>query len=113
MLSDFTATQIASCDVVDLEVLYSTRSLADYLEVRQERRSLPNAPITPEVMDAAVNLQDSLAARGQHRLALPDLIISDAAQAARLTLLHYDADFERIATVDGADHEWIATCGSL
>jgi predicted nucleic acid-binding protein len=104
LLTGYADTQIASCDVVELEVLYRTRSLPDYLEVRQERRSLLKAPIMPEVMGAAVNLQEALAARGQHRLALPDLIISAAAWAAGLTVLHYDADFERIAEVGGADH---------
>ena len=36
--------------IVDLEVLYSSRSLADYEAVLEERRSLDVAPIDPEVM---------------------------------------------------------------
>jgi predicted nucleic acid-binding protein len=38
---------IATCAAVDLEVLYSARDLADYEAVREERRSLDAAPITP------------------------------------------------------------------
>ena len=48
---------VATCAVVDLEVLYSSRTLADYEEVRHERAGLGVAPITPEVMERAIDLQ--------------------------------------------------------
>ena len=104
---------IASCAIVDLEVLYSTRSSSDFEEVLIERQSLDQAPITQEVMDAAIELQRALARLGQHRLPIPDLIISAAAMASDLIVLHYDSDFERLAAVGGADQEWIAPRGSL
>lgn len=104
---------LATCAIVDLEVLYSSRSLADYEEIREERRSLDAVPITPEVMERAVDMQHALARRGQHRVPIPDLVIAAAAQTAGLVVLHYDADFERIAAVGGALHEWIAPPGSL
>lgn len=104
---------IATCAIVDLEVLFSSRGLSDYEEVLEERRSLDSAPITPEVMAKAMDLQHALARRGQHRLPIPDLIISAAAAASGLTVIHYDADFERIAAVGGADQEWVVRRGSL
>ena len=104
---------IATCAIVDLEVLFSSRSLVDYEAVLLERRSLDSAPITPEVLDLATNLQHELAKRGQHRLAIPDLIISAAARTSRLTVLHYDAVFERVEAVGGAEQEWVAPRGSL
>jgi predicted nucleic acid-binding protein len=82
---------------VDLEVLYSSRNLVDYEEILEERRSLDAAPITPEVMATAIDLQHELARRGQHRVPIPDLMISAAALVSDLVVLHYDADFERIA----------------
>jgi hypothetical protein len=88
---------IATCAIVDLEVLYSARSLEDYEEVMAERRSLDSAPITPEVMAAAVALQHTLARRGHHRVPIPDLVISAAARRARLIGLHYHSDFEGAA----------------
>ena len=93
--------------MIDLEILYSSRGLADYESVLEERRSLDSAPITPDVMATAIALQHALARRGQHRVPIPDLVISAAARAAGLVVLHYDADFERIAAVGGADHEWV------
>ena len=105
--------ELATCAIVDLEVLYSSRSLADYEEILEERRSLDAAPITPEVMAEAIDLQHELARRGQHRVPIPDLIISATAQLSGLVVLHYAADFERIASVGGAPHEWVVPQGSL
>lgn len=104
---------IATCAVVDLEVLYSARGLDEYEAVREERRSLDSAPITPEVIATATDLQHELARRGQHRVPIPDLMISAAARHAGLVVLHYDADFERIAAAGGADHEWVVARGTL
>ena len=103
---------VATCAIVDLEVLYSSRNLADYEAILEERRSLDDAPITPEVMSRAIELQHALAGRGQHRLPIPDLVISAAAQVAGLVVLHYDADFERIAAAGGAPHEWVVPPGT-
>lgn len=105
--------EIATCAVIDLEVLYSTRNLAAYDEVLEERRSLDSAPITPAVMALAIDLQHALARRSQHRVPIPDLIISAAALASGLVVLHYDSDFERIAEAGGADQEWVVPRGSL
>ena len=103
---------VATCAIVDLEVLYSSRNLADYEEILEERRSLDDAPITPEVMSRAIELEYALAGRGQHRLPIPALVISAAAQVAGLVVLHYDADFERIAAAGGAPHEWVVPQGT-
>ena len=104
---------IASCAIVDMEVLFSARSLGDYEAVLEERRSMDSAPITPGVMATAIDLQHALARRGRHRLPIPDLVISAAAKHAGLVVLHYDADFERIAQVGGSDHEWVVPKGSI
>jgi len=104
---------VATCAIVDLEVLYSSRNLADYEDVLSERMSLDAAPITPDVMGMAVELQHGLARLGQHRVSIPDLVISAAAKLANLVVLHYDSDFERIAAVGGAAHEWVVPQGSV
>lgn len=105
--------EVASCAIVDLEVLYSSRNLDDYEPILEERTSLDSAPITPEVMSTAVELQHALARRGQHRVPIPDLIISAAALRANLVVLHYDADFERLTAIGGAHHEWVVPQGSV
>ena len=104
---------IATCVIVDLEVLYSSRNRRDYEEILGERRSLDAAPITPAVTGRAIELQHELARRGQHRVPIPDLLISAAAATAGLVVLHYDSDFVRLAEAGGAPHEWVVPQGSV
>ena len=94
-------------------MLYSARSAADYETILEERRSLQDVPVTPEVMHRAIEVQRSLARRGHHRLLIPDLIAAAAADGARLVVIHYDADFERIARVTKQRHEWVVPKGSI
>jgi predicted nucleic acid-binding protein len=50
----------------------------------------------------------------QHRhFRLPDLIIAATAEEHGATVLHYDADYDRIAAVTGQPAEWVAPRGSL
>lgn len=104
---------IATCPIIDFEVLYSARSLRHYEDVLAERRSLSTYPITEWVTDRAIEVQHQLAHLGQHRLPLPDLLIAAVAELNSLTVLHYDADYDRIAAVTGQSAEWVATRGSI
>ena len=104
---------VATCAIIDLEVLYSARSLDAYDAILAERRALDEVPITPEVTFRAIAVQRLLAGVGQHRLPIADLLIAAAAESASLTVLHYDADFERIADITGQRHEWVVPRGSL
>ena len=69
--------------------------------------------MTEAVFNRAIDVQGGLASRGQHRLPMPDLIIAAAAETARMTVLHYDADFDTIAAMTGQEVEWVAPKGSL
>ena len=67
-----------------------------------------------EGMDRTLAVHRELAAVGQHRnFRLPDLIIAAAAELSGSTVLHYDADYDRIGAVTGQRTEWIAPQGSL
>ena len=105
--------KVWTCRIVDLEVVYSMRSREVAAGV-EERRVHPEAPITPAVMDRALGVAKLMAAAGLHRAAKPvDLVIAAAAEAAGLTVLHYDADYDRIARVTSQPIEWVAPAGSL
>ncbi|MGI8646987.1 MAG: hypothetical protein DLM55_08480 [Acidimicrobiales bacterium] len=65
------------------------------------------------VLTAALELQHSLAQRGQHRLPIPDLIIAATAAEHNAVLLHYDRDFELIAATTGQAQEWVVPAGSI
>lgn len=102
-----------TCRVVDLEVVYAARA-RDVSAVVEERSALPEAPITPAVMDRSLRVAGLLADAGHHRGAKPaDLVIAAAAEASGLVVLHYDDDYDRIAAVTNQPTEWIAPRGSL
>ncbi len=105
--------EIATCAIIDLEVLYSARSLRDYEQVRAERDSLESLPLTGDVTALALDAQHRLALIGQHRVPVPDLLIAATAQHYDITLLHYDRDFDQIAGVTGQPTEWVVPRGSL
>lgn len=44
---------------------------------------------------------------------MPDLLIAAAAEAAGLTVLHYDADYDRIAAVTDQGAVWVVPRGSV
>ena len=104
---------VATCPIIDFEVLYSARSFADYEQILEERRALTSYPITETITDRAFEVQHGLARRGQHRVPLPDLLIAAVAEVNSLTVIHYDADFDRIAEHTGQPAEWVAPRGLL
>ena len=104
---------VARCTPTDLEAGYSARSLDDFRRRRDERAAWPFVTMDQDVLDRAVEVQGMLAGRGEHRSApIPDLLIAAAAAAARLVVLHYDRDYDRIAEVTGQPVEWIVPAGS-
>ena len=104
----------ATCAIVDLEVLYSTRSRAEHGSTRARRElAYLQVELTQAVFDRAIEVQGLLAGQGRHRLPIPDLIIAAAAEAAAMTVLHYDTDFDTIAAVTGQVTEWVVPRGSL
>lgn len=104
---------LATCPMIDLEVLYSARSLTDYEAILAERAAMPSYPITTAVTDRAIEVQHLLAERGHHRVSLPDLLIAAVAELNALSVLHYDADYDHIANESGQPVEWIANRGTL
>jgi len=110
----FVSGRAATCGVIDLEFLYSATSAVDYARVASVLRALPRVPMSEEVLDRALEVQAQLAQRSQHRgVRLPDLLIAACAESAGLTVLHYDADYERIAEVTGQPVRWVVPRGSI
>lgn len=106
--------QAASCAIVDLEVLYSVRSAEDHERTRQRRRlAYEHVELNDAVFEQAMDTQGELAKSGRHRIPIPDLIIAAAAESARLTVLHYDHDYDVIAEVTGQAMEWVVPRGSI
>ncbi len=94
---------IAICPVVELEFLYSVRSLADRLEKQRLMRDLFGWVWMHEgAYERASQVQQLLTEIGAHRSAgAADLLIAATAERERLIVLCDDHDYETVATVTG------------
>lgn len=102
--SDFlTAGVIAVCPVVELEFLFSARSLADRLHKRQLLREIFSwVPMSERAYERAERVQQQLTERGAHRSAgAVDLLIAATAERSQLIVLCDDGDFEMVSEVTG------------
>lgn len=108
--------EIVTCDVVKLELLHHEQT-ADRLRARRsDLDALAWVPVDERVCARALEAQAALAEGGgaRHRaVRLPDYLIAAAAEVAGVVVLHYDADYELVASVTGQPHEWVAPRGSL
>ena len=110
----FVGGEIATCGIVDLEILFSARTSRDYVAILADRRSLPHVEVGEKGIERAIEVQAALAHKGQHRgVTIPDLLIAAAAEAAGLCVLHYDADFDLVAKVTRQPVEWIVPPGTV
>jgi len=108
------AGEAATCAIIDLEVLFSARNHEEHERIRDRRKlAYTHVPMTEEIFRRATDVQGELARLGQHRLPIPDLLVAATAETAGLAVLHYDADFDRIAKVTGQPVEWVVPRGSV
>src|SRR5688500_18093062 len=82
------AGEVATCSVIELEVLFSARSHADLVRTRATRAlAFPLVPMTQADFDRATDVMELLSRTGKHRaIPLPDLLIAAVCERAGLTL---------------------------
>lgn len=108
------AGRIATCGVVDLELLYSARDAATYQQLARALQGMPRVPVDERTIERAIEVQGILASTSQHRaVPLPDLIIAACAESHGLTVLHYDGDFDLIAKVTAQATKSVLPRGSV
>jgi predicted nucleic acid-binding protein len=106
---------LATTAVIDLEIGYSARTLAEFDSVAADRAALyQELPLSRKVTDRARHVQRELASSGQHRgPGVSDLLIAACAELHGAIVVHYDRDFDAIAAVTGQRVEWIVPAGSV
>ena len=106
---------LATCSVLDAEALYATRSPGEYEEVRRDRHDAYEFLMTDqEAWDRALEVQSRLAAMSMTRsVGIPDLLVAAVAEINRVTVLHYDDDFDRVAAITGQPVEWVIARGGV
>jgi hypothetical protein len=114
MESLFVEGRLAVCEMTALEFLRTAPDPKTYEIVWRALHGHRWMEVTSQAMDRALAVHRELAKASQHRnFSLPDLIIAATAETHGATVLHYDADYDRIAAVTGQPVEWVAAKGSL
>jgi predicted nucleic acid-binding protein len=104
---------VATCGVIEFELRWATRSSAELDQVRADRDAGYEWLAThDEDWRRALDVQAALWRSGRIRaVGLPDLLIAAVAERERVTVLHYDGDYELIAQVTGQPVQWVAQPG--
>jgi predicted nucleic acid-binding protein len=106
---------IATCGLTELVVLFTARGRADCDQVAADRRHAYEwLPTEDGDLRRALGVHAELAARDQlGAVSLADLIIAAVAERHGVCVLHYDADYERVATITGQPTRWVVRKGSV
>jgi len=104
---------LATFVTVDLELGYSARNATEHAGIRRVRAALIQLPSIDAIAQRAREVQTLMADRGHHRAAgIVDLLTAAAGEHYGAAVVHYDADFDHIATVTGQTVKWIVPQGS-
>jgi hypothetical protein len=105
--------ELARAGISDLEIGHSARSALEWDRLADALGVFELVETTADHLRRARQVQRLLAAKHQRGRKLPDLLVAAAAEARNLTVLHYDADFDRIAAVTGQPCEWVVPAGTV
>ena len=105
--------ELARASICDLEVGYSARNAAEWDLLVGALEALAVVETSTAHVKRALQVQRLLAERSQRGRKIPDLLVAAAAEERNLTVLHYDADFDLIASVTGQRCQWVAKPGTL
>lgn len=109
------AGRMAVAAATVLEIGYTARSRADHEQSQQTvLQRLQFVYGSPRSERRAIEVQQSLMETGHHRaVKLPDLLVAAVAEVEGLTVMHYDADFDRIAEITGQPTQWVVEAGTV
>ena len=105
--------QLARAGISDLEIGYSARNADEWDQLAEGLDAFALVETGEDHLRRARQVQRLLADRHQRGRKVPDLLIAAAAEQRGLVVLHYDADFDRIAAVTGQACEWVVPAGSV
>ena len=104
-----TADEVALSEPILIEYLNGARNAAEYDRIELALRAARMVETTPADWQQALSVHRELARRPGHQrsVRLPDLIIAAVATREGLQVVHYDADYDRIAAITGQATRWV------
>lgn len=107
------AGRLGRPSICDLEVGYSARNADEWDRLVGALDAFDRVETTTAHLRRALQVQRLLAQRSQRGRKIPDLLIAAAAEELDVPVLHYDADFDVIASVTGQRCRWVVPPGSV
>jgi predicted nucleic acid-binding protein len=106
---------VATCGVIEFELGWATRTSAEFDQQRADRDAgYEWLPTHDEDWRRALDVQRTLWRAGRVRaVGFPDLLVAAVAERERVTVLHYDADYDLIAHVTSQPVQWIVPRGAV
>jgi hypothetical protein len=108
-----TAGELGRPTICDLEVGCSARTQKEWDAIIQALDAFVEVETTATHVRRGLQVQRLLAARNQRGRKIPDLLVASAAEQLGVGVLHYDADFDLIASVTGQPCRWVVPAGTV
>ena len=106
---------VATCGVIEFELGWATRSSAEFDQLRIDRDAgYEWLAVHDEDWRRALDVQAAHWRSGRMRaVGFPGLLVAAEAERERLTLLHYDGDYDLIAQVTSQPVQWVVPRGTV
>jgi predicted nucleic acid-binding protein len=112
-LRDLTSEGLHRASITDLEIGFSARNGVEWDRFSSAVGAFDLIETEQHHFQRAHHVQRMLADNGLRGRKVPDLLIAAIAESASLSVLHYDADFDHIASITGQPAEWIVPRGTI
>ncbi|MET8328351.1 PIN domain nuclease [Streptomyces sp. NPDC005181] len=104
---------LAVCQPTEFEMIHSARDSSEATRISTWLHAFDYLRADDQTFARALEVQRHALNAGFHRaLSLPDLLIAATAELHRRTVLHYDGDFDMVASLTGQPTEWVVPPGS-
>jgi predicted nucleic acid-binding protein len=106
---------VATCGVIEFELGWATRGSAEFDQLRIDRDTGYEWLAThDEDWRRALDVQAALWRSGRMRaVGFPGLLVAAVAERERVTVLHYDGDYDLIAQVTSQSVRWVVPRGTV
>lgn len=108
---------LAICDMVALEILQGAGSPALFAQIASAIDGVPSLPMDADQWRRAQQVyrlvEERYGTNTRRSVKLPDLLIAACGERHGVTIVHYDQDYDVIASITGQPARWVAERGTL